>query len=73
MATNLSDLGLPTEAELQALEKELDAQVNSLLGTPQESSVEADPSPIDFDNFFKPLDPNSEEYKELLALKNRLK
>ena len=64
MATNLSDLGLPTEAELQALEKELDAQVNSLLGTPQESSVEADPSPIDFDNFFKPLDPNSEEYKE---------
>jgi len=31
MATNLSDLGLPTEAELQALEKELDAQVNSLL------------------------------------------
>jgi GH24 family phage-related lysozyme (muramidase) len=65
MATNLSDLGLPTEAELQALEKELDAQVNSLLGTPQESSVEADPSPIDFDNFFKPLDPNSEEYKDV--------
>ena len=73
MATNLfnSDF-FPTEAEIQALDKELQAEVDNLFGIEQPSTSSSTPVPDTF-SFIKPLDPSSEEYKDIAnSWSNRL-
>ena len=73
MATNLfnSDF-FPTEAEIQALDKELQAEVDNLFGIEQPSTSSSTPVPDTF-SFIKPLDPSSEEYKDIAnSLSNRV-
>ena len=73
MSTNLSNIlyteDFPKESDIDALEKQLDAQIAQLLSLPVQDTTSDDSSEFTI----KPLDPSSDEYKDIAnSWSNRL-
>ena len=73
MSTNLSNIlyteDFPKESDIDALEKQLDAQLAQLLSSPVQDTTSEDSSELTI----KPLDPSSNEYKDIAnSWSNRL-